>query len=197
MLEGNDDMRAIVLTWLQKRCKHQFKYKLTIVGDGSMGPGMQTRKYGMGWLENLYMGQVQLFLQIKSFHLNSLLRECLTSMQRTNIWGCWFPTLLRNTALFLCKHLKMKDEVRSKSVNGDRSTILKPMGHMHLSKICKSMDTDVVLIIKPEGCSLYLLKRRHIWGTNCFSSVYYFLGFHQEIVIPVSCFPVLPIEPIA
>lgn len=57
-------------------------------------------------------------------------------------------------------------------------------------KDCKGTDTDVVLIIKPDGCSLYLLKRRCIWGTNCFSSVYYFLGFHQGNIhshILISC----------
>lgn len=83
---------------------------------------------------------------------------------------------------------RMKSEANIQMETG--FICLEAYGPYAFFKDRKGMDTDVVLIIKPDGCSLYLLKRRCIWGTNCFSSVYYFLGFHQGNIhsrILISC----------
>lgn len=68
-----------------------------------------------------------------------------------------FPHCSRNAVLFPCAHLKMKDEVRSKYADGDRHlTCLEAYGPYALFRDCHGIEADVVIIIKPEGCTLYL-----------------------------------------
>lgn len=63
---------------------------------------------------------------------------------------------------------------------------LKAYGPYVFFKDRKGMDTVIVLIIKPEGCFLYLLKRRHIGEQTAFVLFIISWDSTREIFIPIS-----------
>ena len=94
MLEGNERYEGYCVDLAAEIAKHcGFKYKLTIVGDGKYGARDADTKIWNGMVGELVYGVSTTLLTDKTIPFDLLLRECLPSMQSTNIWGCWFPIL--------------------------------------------------------------------------------------------------------
>lgn len=115
MLEGNERYEGYCVDLAAEIAKHcGFKYKLTIVGDGKYGARDADTKIWNGMVGELVYGVSIALLTDKVIQFELLLTECLPPCKVPMSEVVGFPHFSRNTVLFPCEHLKIKDEVRSK-----------------------------------------------------------------------------------